>query len=99
MRIGVAHTAHPEAREVVPSDHCVHRFRARMPVRAPGIDEVAAALLAALEAADVSAWPPGWAVSDRPAELWAVSGDLAFPLARTATPGRWLAVTCLRRGS
>ncbi len=99
MRIGVAHTAHPEAREVVPSDHCVHRFRARMPVRAPGIDEVAAALLAALEAADVSAWPPGWAVSDRPAELWAVSGDLAFPLARTATPGRWLAVTCLRRGT
>ena len=99
MRIGVAHTAHPEAREVVPSDHCVHRFRARMPVRAPGIDEVAAALLAALEAADVSAWPPGWAVSDRPAELWAVSGDLAFPLARTATPGRWLALTCLRRGT
>jgi hypothetical protein len=99
VRIGVAHTAHPEAREVVPSDHCVHRFRARMPVRAPGIDEVAAALLAALEAADVSAWPPGWAVSDRPAELWAVSGDLAFPLARTATPGRWLAVTCLRRGT
>ncbi len=99
MRIGVAHTAHPEAREVVPSDHCVHRFRARMPVRAPGIAEVAAALLAALEAADVSAWPPGWAVSDRPAELWAVSGDLAFPLARTATPGRWLAVTCLRRGT
>ena len=99
MRIGVAQTAHPEAREVVPSDHCVHRFRARMPVRAPGIDEVAAVLLAALEAADVSAWPPGWAVSDRPAELWAVSGDLAFPLARTATPGRWLAVTCLRRGT
>jgi hypothetical protein len=99
VRIGVAHTAHPEAREVVPSDHCVHRFRARMPVRAPGIAEVAAALLAALEAADVSAWPPGWAVSDRPAELWAVSGDLAFPLARTATPGRWLAVTCLRRGT
>jgi hypothetical protein len=28
--------------------------------------------------------------------LWAVSGDLAFPLARTNTPGRWLAVTCLR---
>ncbi len=99
MRIGVAHTAHPEAREVVPSDHCVHRFRARMPVRAPGIAEVAAGLLAALEAADISAWPPAWAVSDRPAELWAVSGDLAFPLARTPTPGRWLAVTCLRRGT
>jgi len=46
--------------------------------------------------ADVTHWPPAWAVSDRPAPLWAVSGDLAFPLARTNTPGRWLAVTCLR---
>ena len=23
--------------------------------------------------------------------------DIAFPLVRTNTPGRWLAVTCLRR--
>ena len=99
MRIGVAHTDHPQASEIVPSDHCVHRFRQRMPVRDPGVDEVAAALIEALESADVSGWPPGWAVSDRPAELWAVSGDVAFPLARTAAPRRWLAVTCLRRGS
>lgn len=96
MHVGVAHTAHPEAREIVPSAHCVLRFRERMPIRAPGTDEVAAALLAALGEADVHAWPPGWAVSDRPAELWAISGDLAFPLARTSRPGRWLAVTCLR---
>ena len=53
-------------------------------------------LLQALADADVTHWPPAWAVSDRPAGLWAVSGDLAFPLARTNTPGRWLAVTCLR---
>ncbi len=99
MRIGVAHTHHPEAAEIVPSDHCVHRFRQRMPVRDPGVEEVATALLDALESADVSGWPPGWAVSDRPAELWAVSGDVAFPLARTPEPRRWLAVTCLRRGS
>ena len=99
MRIGVAHTEHPEVAEIVPSDHCVHRFRQRMPVRDPGVEEVAAALLAALESADVSGWPPGWAVSGRPAELWAVSGDTAFPLVRTAQPRRWLAVTCLRRGS
>jgi len=98
MRIGVAHTEHAEVHEIVPSDHCVHRFRQRIPVRRPGIAEVASALLAALEAADISAWPPAWAVSDRPAELWAVHEDVAFPLARTAAPGRWIAVTCLRRG-
>ena len=70
-----------------------------MPVRDPGVEEVATALLHTLESADVSGWPPGWAVSDRPAELWAVAEDVAFPLARTALPRRWLAVTCLRRGS
>jgi hypothetical protein len=91
------HTEHPEARELVASDHCIHRFRQRMPVRAAGVAEALAGLRTALEDADVSGWPPGWAVSDRPAELWAVSGDLAFPLARTAIPGRWIAVTCLRR--
>src|SRR4051812_50052690 len=68
-----------------------------MPVRAPGVAEVAGALLEALEAADISGWPPGWAVSDRPAELWAVHDDVAFPLARADAPGRWGAVTCLRR--
>ncbi len=85
----VVHTDHPEAREIVPSAHCVHRFRQRMPVREPGVDEVHRALLAALAEADVSGWPPGWAVSDRPAELWAATGDVAFPLTRTPT--------CLRR--
>ena len=98
MQVGVAHTQDPQAREIVPSAHCVLRFRQRMPVREPGTDEVARALLAALADSDVMHWPPGWAVSDRPAELWAISGDLAFPLARTSRPGRWLAVTCLRRG-
>jgi hypothetical protein len=98
MHVGTARTGHPEAPEIVPSAHCVHRFRERMPVRAPGIAEAAAALLAALEDADVMRWPPAWAVSDRPADLWAISGDVAFPLVRTAEPGRWLAVTCLRRG-
>ena len=47
--------------------------------------------------AHVERWPPAWAVSDRPAELWAATQDLAFPLARTDRPGRWLAVTCLPR--
>jgi hypothetical protein len=98
MRVGVAYTEHPVAGEIVPSAHCVHRFRERMAVRDPGIAEVARALLDVLESADVSAWPPGWAISDRPAELWAVFGDTAFPLARTDNPRRWVAMTCLRRG-
>jgi len=59
--------------------------------------QVLAELRASLERADISGWPPGWAVSDRPAELWAATGDVAFPLARTGRPGRWLALTCLRR--
>ncbi|MDX6664059.1 MAG: hypothetical protein QOG68_265, partial [Solirubrobacteraceae bacterium] len=95
----VAHTEHAEAREIVPSSHCVQRFRQRMPIREPGGEVVAAALRDALEAADVSGWPPAWAVSDRPAELWAVTAELAFPLTRTDRPGRWLAVTCLPRNA
>lgn len=97
MFIGVAHTEHPEAHELVPSDHCLLRFRERMPVRAAGGEAPATLLLDLLRDAQISAWPPGWAVSDRPAPLWALADDLAFPLARTPTPGRWLAVTCLRR--
>ncbi len=97
MLLGVAHTEHPEAPELVPSAHCLLRFRERMPVRTPGGALPAALLLEALAAADVSGWPPAWAVSDRSAELWAATAELAFPLARTPTPGRWLAVTCLRR--
>ena len=97
MDVGVARIEHPEVEEIVPSAHCVHRFRQRSPVRDAGIAAVAPALLAALETADVSRWPPAWAVSDRPAPLWAATADLAFPLAPTPRRGRWLAVTCLRR--
>ena len=97
MLTPTARIDHPEVSEIVASAHCVHRFRGRNPVREAGIDAVVPALVEALEAADVSAWPPAWAVSDRPAELWAVSGRLAFPLARSDRPGRWVAVTCLRR--
>lgn len=93
----VAHTEHPEAREIVASDHCVQRFRQRMPIREPGGDVVRDALRESLEHADISGWPPAWAVSDRPARLWAVSADVAFPLAPTDRPGRWVALTCLSR--
>jgi hypothetical protein len=98
MFVGTARTGDPQAPEIVPSDHCVARYRQRMPVRAPGLDEVVQGLLRALEDAHITRWPPAWAVSDRPAPLWAITTDLAFPLAPTSTLGRWLAITCLRRG-
>lgn len=93
----VALLDHPEVREIVPSHHCVVRFRQRRPVGERGGEAVAEALMAALEEADVTRWPPAWAISDRRTELWAISGALAFPLQRTDRAGRWLAVTCLSR--
>ena len=93
----VARLDHPEVREIVPSHHCVVRFRQRRPVAERGGAAVAEALIAALEDAHVSRWPPAWAVGDRHTELWAVSRDLAFPLEHTDRAGRWLATTCLSR--
>jgi hypothetical protein len=93
----IARIDHPEVREIVPSHHCVLRFRQRRPVRERGSEAVAEALIAVLERSDVSRWPPAWAVSDRRTDLWAVSGALAFPLERSAEHGRWVATTCLGR--
>jgi hypothetical protein len=95
----VARLDHPEVREVVPSHHCVVRFRQRRPVTERGTAAVADALIAVLEHADVSRWPPAWAVSDRVTELWAVNGELAFPLERSDRPGRFVATTCLGKAS
>jgi hypothetical protein len=58
---------------------------------------VTGALIAALEDADVSGWPPAWVTGDRAPGLWAASGELAFPLERTPAPGRYLATTCLSK--
>jgi hypothetical protein len=93
----VARLDHAQVREIVPSHHCVVRFRQRRPVRERGGEAVADALIAALEDSDVTRWPPAWAVSDRQTELWAVSGELAFPLELSASPGRYVATTCLSR--
>ena len=82
---------------MVPSHHCVIRFRQRRPVRERGTEVVAEALIAALREADISRWPPAWAVSEQSTELWAVNGELAFPLARGGAPGRFVATTCLSR--
>ena len=93
----VARLDHPEVREIVPSHHCVVRFRQRRPVLERGGEAVADALIAALEDSHVTRWPPAWAVSDQRTELWAVNGELAFPLERGGTPGRYVATTCLSR--
>jgi hypothetical protein len=92
-----ARPEHPEVLEIVPSHHCVVRFRQRRPVHERGADVVAEALLAVLEGADISRWPPAWAVNDRATELWAVNDGLAFPLQRGGAPGRFVATTCLSR--
>ena len=81
----------------MPTHHCVVRFRQRRPVRERGSQAVADALIASLESSDVSRWPPAWAVSDRRTELWAVDGELAYPLERSGAPGRYVATTCLVR--
>ena len=58
---------------------------------------MADALITALEDCHITNWPPPWGLADRATELWALNGDLAFPLERTPLPGRYLAVTCLTR--
>ena len=93
----VAVLDHPEVREVVPSHHCVVRFRQRRPVRERGGEAVSDALISALEESHVTRWPPAWALNDRHTELWAVNEGLAFPLERGDGPGRWVATTCLSR--
>ena len=93
----VARLDHPEVREIAPSHHCVVRFRERRPVRERGSEAVAEALIAALREADISRWPPAWAASDRQTGLWAVNGELAFPLEPSGAPGRFVATTCLSR--
>jgi hypothetical protein len=95
----VARLDHPEVREIVPSHHCVVRFRQRRPVAERGVAAVADALIEVLEHADVSRWAPAWAVSDRHTEVWAVNGELAFPLERSDRPGRFVATTCLGKGA
>jgi hypothetical protein len=93
----VARLDHPQVREVVPSHHCVVRFRQRRPVRERGGEAVADALIAVLEDSHVTRWPPAWAVSDQRTELWAVNEELVFPLELSGTPGRYVATTCLSR--
>lgn len=97
MLTGTARTGDPLAPEIIPSDHCVKRYRERMPIRTPGLSDVLASLITTLESATIVRHPPSWAITDRPTPLWAITADLAFPLAATPDPARFLATTCLRR--
>jgi hypothetical protein len=97
MLTGTARTGDPLAPEIVPSDHCVNRFRERMPIRTAGLADVLDALITTLESTTIVRHPPSWAITDRPTPLWAITADLAFPLTPTPDPGRYLATTCLRR--
>jgi hypothetical protein len=87
---------HDEVRVIQPTWHVLLRFRQRVKV-APGTDAAAAALRDSLERADLTRMPPGWVAGrDSGAEMWAVDGDLAYPLSR-GSGGEWIAATVLRR--
>lgn len=97
MRIRVFRYDHPEVTEVIASEHCILRFRKRRRIRDAGLEAISAALHEAFEAADFTHWTPTWVSSERGAEMWALTDDVAFPLAPAGTPGSWLATTCLVR--
>jgi hypothetical protein len=88
---------HDEVRSIQPTWHCLLRFRQRVALPR-GTDAATAALRASLERADLTRMAPGWISGrDRGAQMWALDGDLAYPL--TPGPGaRWVAPTCLARG-
>jgi hypothetical protein len=87
---------HDEVRAIQPTWHVLLRFRQRVKVD-PGTDAAATALRDSLERADLTRMPPGWVAGrDSGAEMWAVDGDLAYPLSR-GSGGEWIAATVLRR--
>lgn len=94
MQISPVLVEHPEVEAIQPSFHCVLRFRQRRDAP-PGAEAAVAALRAVLAEADIARVPPGWAAGQE-AQRWAVTGDLAFPLAPTGR-GTWTALTCLTR--
>lgn len=99
MRIAAVEVQHGgDVARVQPSWHCLLRFRQRKSTP-PGTDEAVSALRDALIDAEISRVPPGWAAG-QDAERWAIplSGDLAFPLARSRGE-TWTALTCLTRST
>lgn len=91
-------TDHDEVRFVQPTWHCLLRFRQRVDVEV-GTDAAVSALRASLERADLTRMAPGWiAGRETGADLWAIDGDLAYPLSRSGR-GEWTAATVLTRGT
>jgi hypothetical protein len=89
---------HDEVTAIQPTWHCLLRFRQRVKLER-GTDAAVAALRESLERADLTRMPPGWiAGRERGAQLWALDGDLAYPLTR-GNGGEWIAATVLRRGA
>ena len=87
---------HDEVRVIQPTWHCLLRFRQRVDVPI-GTDAAVTALRESLERADLTRMAPGWlAGRDRGARMWAVDGDLAYPLSQ-GRGGVWTAATVLRR--
>jgi hypothetical protein len=89
---------HDEVHAIVPTWHCLLRFRQRVRVD-PGTDAAVRALHESLERADLTRMPPGWiAGREKGAPFWALDGDLAYPLTK-GPGGDWVATTVLRRGA
>jgi hypothetical protein len=87
---------HDDVRVIQPTWHCLLRFRQRVDLP-PGTDVAVTALRESLERADLTRMAPGWlAGRDRSAVMWALDGDLAYPLA-PGPRGVWTAATVLRR--
>ena len=98
MQLDPVPVEHADVAFIQPTWHCLLRYRQR--ARPPaGTDAAVAALRASLERADIARVPPGWlAGRGREAELWAVDGNVAFPLGR-GPGGAWTAATCLVRSA
>ena len=89
---------HDEVRFVQPTWHCLLRFRQRVKLP-PGTDVAVSALRESLERAHLTRMPPGWiAGRESGAALWAVDGDLAYPLNQSGA-GEWTAATVLKKGA
>jgi hypothetical protein len=89
---------HDEVRLIQPTWHCLLRFRQRVRLE-KGTDAALAGLRGSLERADLTRMPPGWiAGRERGAQIWALDGDLAYPLSE-GPGGVWTAATVLKRGA
>ena len=93
MHLHPVHIDHPEVHAIQPTWHCLQRFRERHRF-APGVDAAVAALAAALQEAEITTRPPRGVRARGDWTLWAVAGELAFPLTR-GPGGTYVAPTCL----